>query len=47
MPKLSFRLQAAKAVDVWGDINITNTGATTAQPALISGKSAALLMMLI
>ena len=30
----------ATAVDVSGDINITNTGATTAQPALISGKSA-------
>ena len=30
----------ATAVDVSGDITITNTGATTAQPAIISGKAA-------
>ena len=30
----------ATAVDVSGDINITNAGATTAQPAIISGKGA-------
>jgi len=30
----------ATAVDVTGDINIDNAGATTAQPAIISGKAA-------